>query len=303
MQPYNLPVDQLALYQLSGHGVRMAKGDLRVAVCSDCHGAHDILAVSDTRSLTYPLNVARTCGKCHGDKSTAAGMNAKENVFDAYSGSVHAHALLDRGNAHAPTCTSCHGVHGAAPPAYGDIDKVCGGACHTEERRYFVAGPHAEGMARHGEPECVSCHGAHSITPASPGRLARVCADCHAAGSKERALGEKLWTEYQAAALDVDAGEAMAGKAEAVPINTDDYRARLEEARTYLGEALPAAHSVQQDIVLGFTGRARSVGREVRGEIHEKLGRIGANKLLLIVFWFYVALTIVIVRRFRGTST
>ena len=303
MRPYNLPVDQYALYQLSGPGQRLAKGDLRVAVCSDCHGAHDILTVNDTRSMDYPLNVARTCGKCHGDKTTPAGRDAKENVYESYAGSTHARALLDRGNLRAPTCISCHGVHGAAPPAFGDVDKVCGGACHTEERRYFAAGPHAEGMAKHGQPECVSCHGAHAITPASPGRIAKVCEDCHAKGSKERELGVKLLTEYQAAARDVEQAEAQAAKADAVPINTDDYRARLEEARTYLSEALPAAHSVNQDVVLGFTGRARSVGREVQGEIYEKLGRIGANKLLLIVFWFYVALTIVVVRRFRGNGS
>jgi len=300
MRAYNLPVDQLALYQLSGHGVRLAKGDLRVAVCSDCHGAHDILTVRDTRSATYPLNVPRTCGKCHGDSTTAAGRGAKENVFAAYASSVHARALLDQGNAHAPTCTSCHGVHGAAPPQYGDVNKVCGGACHTEERRYFTAGPHDQRMAAKGQPECASCHSAHAIGRAKPERLATVCADCHTAGSPERALGEKLWTDYRSAAQDVEAAEALAAKAEAVPINTDDYRARLEEARTYLSEALPAAHSVTQDVVLVPTQRARSVGREVQSEIREKLGRIGANKLLLLVLWFYVGLTIVVVRRFRG---
>ncbi len=302
MRPYNLPVDQYALYQVSGHGIRLAKGDTRVAVCSDCHGAHDILAVTDTRSMDYPLNIARTCGRCHGDKTTAAGRDAKENVYEAYSGSTHAKALLDRGNTHAPTCTSCHGVHGAAPPAFGDVDKVCGGACHTEERRYFTAGPHREGLMRQNLPECVSCHGAHGITPATPDRLAHVCADCHEKASPETQLGEKLYTEYQAASHEVDQAEALAVKAEAIPINTDDYRARLQEARTYLSEALPAAHSVSQDIVLGYTGRARSVGREVQSEIYAKLQHIGTNKLLLLVFWFYVALTIVVVRRFRGTE-
>lgn len=303
MRPYNLPVDQLALYQLSGHGVRLAKGDVRVAVCSDCHGAHDILSVTDTRSLSYPLNIARTCGKCHGDKTTAAGKDAKENVFDAYSSSVHAAALLNRGNSRAPTCTSCHGTHGAAPPAFGDVDKVCGGACHTEERRYFAAGPHREGLARQEEPECVSCHTAHAITPATPDRLNKLCVECHDQGSKEQQLGQKLYTEYMAASHEIDQAEAQAAKAEAVPINTDDYRARLEEARTYLSEALPAAHSVNQEIVLGYTARARSVGREVQTEIYAKLGQIGVNKLLLIVFWFYVGLTIVVVRRFRGSGS
>ena len=95
MRPYNLPVDQLALYQLSGHGVRLAKGDTRVAVCSDCHGAHDILPVNDTRSLDYPLNIARTCGQCHGDKTTAAGQGAKASAPSLPKASARPAAVAD----------------------------------------------------------------------------------------------------------------------------------------------------------------------------------------------------------------
>jgi hypothetical protein len=303
MRPYNLPVDQLALYQTSVHGQRLAQGDVRVAVCSDCHTAHQVLPSSDPRSETHPLNVPRTCGRCHGDSTTVAGKGAKTDVYQQYAASVHAHELLDGGNLRAPTCVSCHGVHGAAPPQFGDVDKVCGGRCHTVERRYFAAGPHQTALRRASLPECVSCHDHHATVKAEPERLATACSKCHPAGSKERALGGRLWTEYRAAAQDVDNAVALTAKAEAIPLNTEDYRARIEEARTYLSEALPAVHSVQEDLVLGYTTRARSVGHEVESEIYEKLGHVRLRKLLLVVFWFYILLTILVLRRFRRAET
>jgi len=297
MRAYNLPVDQYALYQTSGHGRKLAAGNTRVAVCSDCHGAHDILPPSDSRSRVYSLNIPRTCGECHGDAKTAAGSRMKTNVFHDYLTSVHGHELLDHGNARAPTCVNCHGVHGAAPPALGDVGKACG-QCHSEERRYFAAGPHRAALDRAGLPECVSCHSSHAIAVAEPRRLATQCTACHAAGSPQEALGKRMWTEVETATTEVEKAAVLIAQAEQVPLNTEDYRARIEEARTYLREALPAAHSAQEELVAGFTSRARSVGQEVESEIYAKLGHIRTRKLLLIVFWFYLLVTILVLRRF-----
>jgi mono/diheme cytochrome c family protein len=179
----------------------------------------------------------------------------------------------------------------------GDVDKVCG-QCHTAERRYFAAGPHRAGLTRAGLPECASCHGDHGIQAAQPERLATLCSQCHGAGAQE-ALGKRLWTEYHTAAREIEKATALIEKADAVPIATEDYRARLEEARTYLREALPAAHSVQEDPVAGLTVRARSVSAEIESEIYGKLGNLRTRKFVLILFWFYLLLTIFVLRRFR----
>ena len=295
MRAYNLPVDQYALYQISGHGMRLAKGDTRVAVCSDCHGAHDILPSADPVSRVYVLNIPRTCGQCHGD-TTLMKPRGVPDVFRQYLSSVHAHALFDQGNLRAPTCVSCHGVHGAAPPATGDVDKVCG-QCHTAERRFFAAGPHRDAMTKVKLPECVSCHSDHATPAAKPERLASSCTACHAKNSKQAELGRKLWTEYSTAAAEIDKAVALTEKAEAVPIQAEDYRARIEEARTYLREAMPAAHAVDQEMVAGFAARARSVGAEVESEIYKKLGNLRVSKFVLILFWFYLLLTVLVLRR------
>jgi predicted CXXCH cytochrome family protein len=299
MRPYNLPVDQYALYQTSGHGQRLARGDRQVAVCSDCHGAHEILAPHDPASSVYQLNIPQTCGRCHGDR-TAPGARGRQDVLKQYRSSVHARALFDQGNLRAPTCVSCHGVHGANPPNVGDIDKVCG-QCHTAERRYYTAGEHA--VTRGGKrPECASCHEAHSVQAAQPERLASSCAGCHKGDTRRLDLGRRLWTDYRTAADEVDKAAAMVAKADAIPIQTEDYHARIEEARTYLREALPAAHSVQPEIVAGFTTRARAVGQEVQKELEGKLANLRQHRYVLIAFWFYVLLTLFVLKRFRDQA-
>ncbi len=60
MRQYNpsLRTDQLSQYPTSVHGQKLAKGDTHVAVCTDCHGVHNIRAVSDTRASVNPVNVA-----------------------------------------------------------------------------------------------------------------------------------------------------------------------------------------------------------------------------------------------------
>jgi len=325
MRAYNLPVDQYALYQTSGHGQRLAKGDARVAVCSDCHGAHEILPPSDPASSVYVLNVPRTCGRCHGDATLLKQRGLPDN-FHAYEKSVHARELYEKGNLRAPTCVSCHGVHGAAPPSLGDVDKVCG-QCHTAERRYYMAGAHHRGAANAAaagtpaapasgtraalasglgpagaRPECVDCHDAHGAQAAQPERLASSCAQCHEGDAARLALGQRIWNDYRTASAEVDQAAALVARADAIPIQTEDYRARLEEAHTYLREALPAAHSVEESVVAGFTSRARSVGQEVQQEIQVKLGNLRLHKFLLVLFWFYVLLTLYVLKRFRDQA-
>ena len=299
MRPYNLPVDQYALYQTSGHGKRLARGDRQVAVCSDCHGAHEILSPRDPASTVYLLNIPRTCGRCHGDRAMMA-PRGRDDVLQQYQASVHARALFEQGNLRAPTCVSCHGVHGANPPNFGDIDKVCG-QCHTAERRYLASGGHASARGG-GRPGCSSCHEAHQIQAARPDRLASSCAMCHEGDPRRLELGRGLWSDYRAAAAEVDQAAALVARADAIPIQTEDYHARIEEARTYLREALPAAHSVQRDVEAGFTTRARAVGQEVQKEIQGKLANLRQHRYVLVAFWFYVLLTLFVLKRFRDQA-
>lgn len=49
----------------SYHGLKSQAGDLHVANCESCHGAHLILPSTDSTSTIHPKNLAVTCGECH----------------------------------------------------------------------------------------------------------------------------------------------------------------------------------------------------------------------------------------------
>jgi predicted CXXCH cytochrome family protein len=74
MAKYGLSADVYELYKLSWHGVDISVYKARwptirheSAVCTDCHGVHDIRATNDPLSSVNPANLLATCQKCHPD--------------------------------------------------------------------------------------------------------------------------------------------------------------------------------------------------------------------------------------------
>jgi hypothetical protein len=47
------------------HGKKKGPGQRLAAVCTDCHGVHDIQKSDDPKSTVMAANLQRTCGKCH----------------------------------------------------------------------------------------------------------------------------------------------------------------------------------------------------------------------------------------------
>ena len=86
-------------YQESVHGKLVAAGNEKAAVCSDCHGTHDIRRAGDPHFADFPSPMfRRLAAKCH------TGEQAQ------FAKSIHGKSLA-AGNTHAPVCTDCHGVH------------------------------------------------------------------------------------------------------------------------------------------------------------------------------------------------
>ena len=226
-------------------------------MCSDCHGAHDILPVDDPASRVYPTNIPRTCGRCHGD-TTLVRQRKMHNAYAEYLTSVHAHQLFDLGNLRAPTCVSCHGVHGAAPPDVADVDQGVRPLPHHRAPLLHRRPARGE-MAENDVPACIACHGNHAVEASVVERLGTSCQKCHEKGGDAELIGRRCSRDYKTALAEIEQAEKVIAKADAVPLQTDDYRARLEEARTYLREAMTAAHTVQPETVAGFTP-ARALG-------------------------------------------
>ena len=298
MRPYNLPIDQFALYQISVHGRKLAEGDRRVAVCTDCHGAHEVRGASDPLSSTYRTNVPATCGRCHADREVMGPYGLSAEVLNEYLSSVHGKALLEDANPNAPNCARCHGVHGASPPGFGDVAKVCG-QCHGSAREYFDASVHKDAMDAVELPECASCHDNHAIRPAGSELQGKVCLECHDEGSPPAEVGKKLLALQSAASHEIERAGELIEEAQQVPLDVGDYQARLELAKTHLQEAYPAMHSLDVEQVTPLTLSARSGAEDVQKEIYDKLSDIRIRRLGLVLFWFYIVLTVAILVRLR----
>jgi len=199
-------VDQVNEYWTSRHGQLLRQGDTNVAVCVDCHSVHDIRRKTAQDSPVYKTHVAETCSRCHSDAVKMAKYNIPVDQYARWKVSVHAKAVLEKGDVAAPTCNDCHGNHGATPPGVEAISFVCG-RCHAREAELFRKSPKHEAWAKHNEmmsgmscatchaegvrakvaipqfSECITCHENHGVvrpTIALLGTLPETpCAFCH----------------------------------------------------------------------------------------------------------------------------
>jgi predicted CXXCH cytochrome family protein len=218
-------VDQLAQYRTSVHGQRLAGGDLNVANCVDCHSVHDIREVRHALSPVHPLRLPQTCGRCHADPEHMKGYGIPTDQLAKYENSVHWEAVGERRDLSAPTCATCHGNHGAAPPGIASVENVCG-SCHVVFERLFDESPHKQAFEAMGMAACIVCHGNHDIVAPPPSMLGvsegAVCVNCHSAGE----------TAYETAA-------AMRGK-------LDELRTALANSQEILETAEQSGMEVSQ---------------------------------------------------------
>ncbi|MCO6449478.1 MAG: cytochrome c3 family protein [Caldilineales bacterium] len=154
----------------SMHAKLLAGGNRDAAICTDCHGSHDISNPHEPRQ-----QVSATCSQCHA------------TIFDNYKESVHGAALFDESNPDVPTCVDCHGVHSMEDPRTAEFriksPELCG-ECHADEAlmsKYgistdvfntYVADFHGTTVTlfERQSPDqltnkavCYDCHGIHNI--------------------------------------------------------------------------------------------------------------------------------------------
>ncbi len=181
-------------YQQSVHGLAVAKGSLNAAVCTDCHGAHEILPANDQKSPINKFNIPTTCGKCHAE------------IKQTFMQSIHGQGVA-RGNGLSPVCTDCHGIHSIkartdpnSSVSEQNLARTTCARCHEGVRlsqEFGVAGNRIStyldsyhGLASEGGStvvaNCASCHGVHNILPSSDPRstinranLNATCGKCH----------------------------------------------------------------------------------------------------------------------------
>jgi cytochrome b subunit of formate dehydrogenase len=167
--------------------------------CSDCHGSHDILPSTVSRSLTHPTNLPATCGRCHEDLDLTAKYDILiDHPIQIYARSIHSKATQG-GIYVAATCNDCHSTGGTAHKILSpgspessinhfNIPETCG-RCHKGVENDYREGIHGQ-LAARGEtdaPVCTDCHGEHGIlspddplSPVSGSKVAEMtCSPCH----------------------------------------------------------------------------------------------------------------------------
>ena len=207
-------------YSESIHGRAVAAGSTKAAVCTDCHGVHEIRRASDEKSSIFKFNIPATCGQCHAE------------VKKEFLQSTHGQAIT-RGNSLAPVCTDCHGIHSikshldaSSPVAAQNLSRTTCAQCHEGVRlsqEFGIEGGRAtsylasyHGLAsRLGSQvvaNCASCHGVHNILPSSDPRstihranLVHTCGQCHPGVTEKFALAKV----HVDAPLDADIGSVV----------------------------------------------------------------------------------------------
>jgi len=87
--------DKLSTYRVTFHGQVTALGYTRVATCASCHGAHDVLPVSNPASKVSKENRLKTCQTCHaGASPNFASFDPHANRHDRERDPVYYYAAL-----------------------------------------------------------------------------------------------------------------------------------------------------------------------------------------------------------------
>jgi nitrate/TMAO reductase-like tetraheme cytochrome c subunit len=304
MHKYNpsLRTDQLAQYKTSVHGQRLAQGDDKVAVCTDCHSVHDIRPASDPRSSVHPLNVASTCSRCHSDAQRMKPYNIPTDQFAGYSASVHHEALTVRGDLSAPTCTTCHGNHGAAPPGVASVENVCSN-CHAFQAQLFDASPHKAVFAAAGLPGCVTCHSNHRINHPSDAMLGTgpqsVCTNCHSEGDAGFKVAATTQEKLIGLETAIEGADQVLDQAERSGMDVSQAKLSQTQARDALTKARVSIHSVtlervMQDVQAGAKLAAQNLAAGKQALADRDFRRWGLGVSLIVILltivglWLYI---------------
>jgi len=295
MRQYNpsLRTDQFTQYQTSIHGKRLAKGDTKVAVCIDCHGVHGMRPASDTRSKVHPTHVAETCSRCHADPAYMKGYGIPTDQYAAYSVSVHHDALAVRGDLSAPTCTTCHGNHGAAPPGVGTVQNVCA-TCHVFQAQLFEKSPHKAAFQAASLPGCVTCHSNHRILHPTDAMLGTgkqsVCTNCHTAGDVGYEVADQFLQQIAHFETAVKNSDEILNRAESDGMEVSQPRLEQDQARDALTKARVTVHSfnlvrMQEDILAGLkiTDKTYQEGKAALAERDYRRKGLGVSLFFIVV--------------------
>jgi len=293
MQQYGLETHQFEDYQTSVHGKAWANGDTNVAVCSDCHSAHKILAPDNPNSTIFPMNVATTCGQCHSNKTLMAKYGLPADVVTKYQSSVHAQVLASGGRQSAPSCATCHGSHTALPPGAKDIPNICA-RCHVQVKDLIAQSPHQAAFST-GAMSCQNCHRHHDIQHPTDGDLLTACQGCHAKGSMAASTGQAIYDSIAKARADFGQVNGQIKALEKEGYLVEKLKDPVQDANTGLVQAIQLQHTMNPQAVDEKLVSTEGVARDIQVARDEYHAELQERKLVLIPLWAFIGLTALVI--------
>ena len=220
-----------------------------------------------------------------------------------YCASAHGKALLEERHLSSPTCTDCHGSHGATPPGYETVGRICGD-CHSVVLDYFEESPHMAPASAGDIEECTSCHGYHKIERLAPSMLegagASRCAACHSdADDPALEVGRGL----HAALLDFDIQIAYAEE----KIRTaglrgffmDREHGYLDEARSLRARARSMTHTLSVERLEELLTRGEGMIQETHDSLSVKARTFRDRKIFTTIFLTLILLLVGVLQTYR----
>jgi len=148
---------EVAAYRASIHGQAVAQKRQEAAVCTDCHGEHDIRRAKDPQSRVHPSHIPETCGQCHGAVALMARHAMNAYSYPTYRETYHGIAN-EYGSEVVANCASCHGVHDVRPSSDprssihpANLARTCG-KCHQGASANVTQGKIHLRISRSGSP-------------------------------------------------------------------------------------------------------------------------------------------------------
>ena len=207
--------------------------------CAGCHGGDPTADLGHDHVKEWPEKdrqknrawVVQFCARCHSDPAKMHEFNPSlpTDQLAKFKDSPHGRTLLEKHDDRAPSCVSCHGVHGIRPAkdpqskVYAQrVPETCG-ACHSDSKimagftradgsplpttqlAEYRTSVHGHALLVRGDlgaPACNTCHGNHAASPPGVAQVSRSCSLCHSAnaslfdGSKHKhAFDQHNWPE------------------------------------------------------------------------------------------------------------
>lgn len=289
--------DQVAQYLTSNHGIELLNGNEKAASCSNCHTVHGIRPVSDPLSSVYPLNISKTCSKCHADPYYMAETNLPVDQFNQYRNSVHGIALFDNEDLGAPACNDCHGNHGASPPNVVHVKDICG-TCHVNNRDLFQDSHLNEKLLEKGFGQCEACHDNHGVIKPDDSFLDwsnnSMCIECHPSNGEPKLMADHFFSVIKNLKSDIHFATNLVNDAENKGMIVDDLLFDLEEAHKVLIHTRTNIHSFNMAYVDSHAYFGFEAAHAAIDGANESLDEFNYRRRGLFYFSLIITFTVVV---------